>query len=342
MALDTVDADQAGRRQMLERIRGHQLAAMLHSAAWLELSDRIDPGDVTIEDLSAMVGVSARPLRRLLRGLAAHGVFDLSSGDIVRNNAQSRWLSRTTPGSLQAAAKYWSLPVCWTAWGDLRDALREDRNSFEVRHSQSFFSYLDENPAESQVFDQFMSASPDDRHAAVVAALALDDGVLVVDVGGGDGTLLAAILDANPSVRGLLVDRPAVIAQPHQRLGRFNSRCTALAGDFQKEVPVGDVYILSQIVHDWNDEEVTQLFQNCVDAMNPGGRVVVVERRMGSISEPGDTLNYLSDLEMLTLLPGWERTDEEYAALAEASGLKLTRITGTASPFALFELCKPA
>jgi hypothetical protein len=201
------------------------------------------------------------------------------------------------------------------------------------------FDYLRDHPDEAALFDLFMQHSPDDRHAAVATAYDFSWAKLVVDVGGGNGALLAAILTRYADTSGLLFDQHAVVAGASETLKDLQGRCRVEAGDFFERVPEGaDVYALSQILHDWNDERCFTILRNCRAAMRSGARLLVIERLLEE--EPGRTnpMNYLADMQMMVIHDGAkERTRAEFERLFEKTDLKLNRVTPTSSPFSVLE-----
>jgi len=167
-------------------------------------------------------------------------------------------------------------------------------------------------------------------------ALSPPAGATVVDVGGAHGTLLAGVLRANPNARGVLIDLAHVVESAPKALAALGigDRVEAIAGDFFTSVPAGDVYLLKQILHDWNDEQCVTLLQNCVRAMRSGGKVVVVEMVVPEDGSP--SMAQMMDLNMM-VLPGRERTEREFSALFKAAGLTAAKVTPTHSPFSLVE-----
>ena len=185
------------------------------------------------------------------------------------------------------------------------------------------------------------------NHSASVArplAQVLDTSAVnhVVDIGGASGTIIAALLEANPALRGTILERADVVPRAEAALAKLGlaSRCRAVAGDFFDSVPEADLYILKVILHDWDDQQSINILRNCARAMRPNGRVVLVEQLFPEHGDPGEAA--LSDLNMLVLLPGRERTASEFAGLFRAAGLKLDRISELASSLALIEASSAA
>lgn len=320
-------------------VRGFQLAVMLREAAELGLADRVASGARPVAELAAEAGAHPGALLRLCRALAAFGVFALDAQARLSHTPRSAWLRSDARPTLHHAARYWTTPGNWAAWGAFGHALRTGGCPLEAVLGQPSFDYLRHHPEEAERFDAFMRHSPDDRHAAVAETLDLAGAGLVVDVGGGDGGLLAALLPGAPGVRGLLYDRPHVVAGAAAVLAAAGvaDRCRVEAGDFFERVPAaGDLYLLSQILHDWDDARAAALLGRCRAAMRPGARLAVIERvlpELGHEAEAADPSDFLADMQMMAILTGRERTGSEFAALLAAASFRLEAILPTRSPF---------
>lgn len=222
-------------------LRGFQLAVMLREAANLELADRIAASPRPIVDLAAETGTRPEALLRVCRALAAFGIFALDAQARLSHTPRSAWLRSDAKPSLHHAARYWTTPGNWGAWGAFAHALRTGTCPFEAAFGQPNFDYLRDQPEEAALFDAFMRNSPDDRHAAVAEVLDLSGVRLAVDVGGGDGGLLAALLTAAPKLEGLVYDQEHVVCGATAVLAASGvaERCRTEAGDFFEKVPAG-------------------------------------------------------------------------------------------------------
>jgi len=327
---------------LLGRIRGHQLAAMIHLAARWDLADRIGEGRPLAEvarELKADFGA----LRRMARALAAFDIFAVNDEDFATQTAASRLLMKNDPRSLHAAAMFWGMPAAWETWGDLEYSVKTGECAFEHRFEQHLFTWFAEHPQESADFNRFMAVSPEERHAAVVKAYDFTKFGCIADVGGGNGMLLNRILAAHPQGRGILYDRGNVVDDAIGDIKALASagRCDIVAGNFFESVPQGaDIYLLSQIIHDWDDERVLQILRNCRKALAANAVLLLIERSVDLGSGPVHVNNFLSDIEMLVLHRAAERTTAEYRALLEKSGFRIERVIGTDCPFYLIE-CVP-
>lgn len=332
-------ADGDGFADMTFLVRAFQVSSMVHVAASLELADRVADGPRPATTLASECGADASMLLRLCRALASFGIFGVDDDDQVSQTTRSAWLRQTSTPTMYHAARYWARPHQVKAWADLEHTVRSGECAFDHVYSMSAFEYFNANPAEATFFNLFMQHSPDDRHAAVAAAYDFSDG-LIVDVGGGNGALLAAILRSNSKASGLLFDRESVVANARQSLGELalSSRCRVEAGDFFRAVPPGgDIYTLSQILHDWNDKQCATILANCRAAMEAGQRLLVIERVLESEPERMNPINYLADIVMMANNYGRERTCREYERLLGESGFGKPRIVSTTSAFGIVE-----
>jgi hypothetical protein len=333
--LDSVEM--RGFAETMALIRSFQVTKMLEVAASLDLAAHIGDEPRPTSELAEACGADAVALLRLCRALSAFGVFSVDSEGRVTHTERSRWLRRDANPTLYHTARYWGMPSTWAVWGELEKAIRTGKAQFEPRLGAPFFDYLGTHADEAALFDAFMQFSPDDRHAAVSEAYDFSSADIVVDIGGGNGALLRAILSRNPGVRGILFDQEKVVAGAI--LGECASRCTIDAGDFFDRVSSGgDIYTMSQVLHDWNDDNCVRILRNCRAAMSGDARLLVIERVLDET--PGRTIpmNYLADMHMMMLFPGAkERTPKEYAELLVGAGFHPPQILPTRSAYCIIE-----
>jgi hypothetical protein len=240
--------------------------------------------------------------------------------------------------SIRGAAILMGGQAMGNAQGDLLHSVRTGHTAFEHVNGSPLFDYLAAHREAQAHFDAAMTARSTQQNAALLAAYDFSRVKTIVDVGGGRGRFLGAILAAQPSARGILFDLPAVVAGAEPLLRRLEvlERCTVLSGDFFQSVPKGgNTYILKSIVHDWDDEKATLLLRTCRAAMPENGRLLLVERVVGGIGETSETK--LFDLTMLAITGGRERTAPEHGALLEAAGFALERVIPTEGPQSIIE-----
>jgi hypothetical protein len=319
-------------------IRGFQISRILRLVADLDLADRIAPDEqVDVAELARAADVLPEPLLRAVRALAAFGIFKLDSGRKLSHTPRSLLLRSDAPGSLRESARFWTGTGSWRAWEMLDAALAGD-----VPHERAWrvgrFAYLRDHPDEARVFDAFMARFPDGRHEAVPAAYDFSKVSLIADIGGGNGEMLRRILAAFPEARGLLIERPDVVAALAPG-ALAEGRITPRAGDFFQEVPAGaDIYLLVRVLHDWPDDDVVRILGNCRASLAGSARLLVVEALLQPDPMLGRPTEYLIDMQMMAMFgQARERTAEEYRSLLAHAGFDLARIIPTRSAISILE-----
>jgi hypothetical protein len=334
-----MDASDRSTAAALRRlIVGYRLSLALHVAAKLGLADLLEDGPRSVEELARAAGAHPPSLYRVLRLLASEGVFAETDPRRFELTPLAAPLRRDAPDSLRARAIFDGEEWNWRAWGQLLHSATTGEPAFERAHGTGFFEYLAEHPAAANGFNALMAEQTAPWARAVVEAYDFSGVGTLVDVGGGYGALLAAVLAAHPPMRGVLYDRPHVVAGARPRLEAAGvaDRCEIAGGDFFAAVPAGgDIYLLKHILHDWDDDRCAAILRNCRRAMPGGGRLLVVEALLPPGNEPSYG-KYL-DLAMLVLLTGRERSEEEYARLLEAAGFALSRVIPTRSEVSVLE-----
>jgi SAM-dependent methyltransferase len=324
-------------QQMMELITGYWRSQAVGVAARLAIADRLGEGPKTVAALAAESATHEAALFRLLRGLASFGVFAEIAPRTFALTPLAETLRSNVPGSMRDFAIAETAPGHWLPWGNLDEAVRTGERATPAALGCEIFEWYGKHPVEGAAFSGAMGNLSALAAQETGRVLRVPEGATVVDVGGAHGTLLAGVLKANPTARGILTDLPHVIADAPRTMAALgiDGRAEAVAGDFFQAVPEGDVYLLKQVLHDWNDEQCVTLLRNCARAMKPGGKVVVVEMVVPEDDTP--SLAQIMDLNMLVMLPGRERTEAEFDALFRAAGLSGAKVTQTRSPFSLVE-----
>ena len=314
---------------LLQMMTGYWVSQALHVAAKLGIADLLADGPVDCEDLAAATDTHAPSLQRVLRALASVGVFTEVSPGSFALTPLAELLRTETPGSMRALAIMYAEEQ-YRAWGELLHSVRTGEMAFDHQFGMGYFEYLAQHPEADRVFNEAMTGWTHQLVGAVVDTYDFSPFKTIVDVGGGYGSLLAAILRSNPGTRGILFDLPHVIARAEEQLvaAGVADRCTFVGGDFFAAVPTGgDAYVLSQILHDWDDKRCVAILGQCRRAMPDHGKLLVVELVLPEGDEP--FLGKWLDLHMLVLLGSRERTAAEYDTLFRAAGFKLARVVPT-------------
>jgi predicted O-methyltransferase YrrM len=309
---------------------------MIAVIAKLGIADLLKDGPKDVEDLAQATHTHSPSLYRLLRAVASLGIFAEDDQRRFRLTALAEPLQRDVPGSLHAGATFAGEFWRWQAWGHLLQSIQTGETAFNHTYGMGWFEYLAQHPEASAVFDAAMASS--ERHHAVAAAYDFSTIGTLVDVGGGTGMLLATILQAHPQLHGVLYDTPQVTAHAQElfKAAGVADRCEIVAGDFFAGLPSGgDAYLLSLIVHDWEDAQVITLLENCHRAMYAHGKLLLVEQVVPSGNDP--SLSKLLDITMLVEAGGRERTEPEFRALFAAAGFTLTKIVPTRAPECVLE-----
>ena len=322
-------------RRLFDDVEFSYLVVM---AAQLGVADLLASGPRSIADLSAATGVDAQSLYRVLRALASRGLFREEGDKRFSLTPLADPLRQDAPHSIRGQALWSGSDAYRRTWGDLAYSVRTGEPAFDHVYGKPFFDYLAEQPALAKIFNDVMTSDSSDEGAAIAAAHDFSRYRRIVDVGGGHGALLAAILDRYPGPLGVLFDLPDVVETARGAIDRHIAagRVEKVAGDFSEAVPdAGDAYVLKWIVHDWDDEAAIRILANCRTAMAPAGKVLLVE-----VVVPQGTAGYDAtslDTAMLVFTGSRERTEGEYLGLLHRAGLTLVKTTPTASPFSILE-----
>ena len=314
---------------LLQMMTGYWGAQAVYIVAKLGVADLLTDGPRPVEELAAATNSHASSLYRLLRALASVGVFTEVGPRAFALTPMAELLRTGIPGSMRALAITYNEEM-YHAWGNMLHSIQTGEPAFAHRFGMGPFPYFMQNPEADRIFNEAMIGYTHQVANAVVGVYDFSVFGTVADVGGGYGTLLAAILQSNPSARGILFDVPHVIdaAQGFLNTTGVADRCTGVAGDFFTAVPVGaDAYVLSQILHDWEDEQCLTILKHTRRVTPKQGKLLVVELVIPPGNEPffGKWL----DLHMLAIPGGRERTEAEYSTLFRDAGFELTTIVPT-------------
>ena len=314
--------------QILKLIRGYRISQAIYVAAELGIPDLMAAGPKHCDELATTTNTHAPTLYRMLRFLAGVGLFNEVGPREFELTQLGSTLRSDVPGSVRPAVGLWMCESHWRSWSHLLHSVRTGETAFNHAHGLGVFDYLRENADVSAVFNAAMTSSSARSGSGIVERYDFSSVRKIVDVGGGHGFLLAAILRSNPTMRGILYDLPDVVAGAIQILEDtgVRDRCEVASGSFFDSVPPGaDAYILKQIIHDWDDDRAAAILRKCRAAMTSEGKVLLIERQIAPDHREAMRVLHL-DLEMLVNVAGKERTDTEYQSLFERAGFRLTRI----------------
>ena len=324
---------------------GYWVSQAVRAMAVLSLADHLASGPRTAADLAEATGAHAPSLARLLRALVALGLCGREATGRFRLTPLGEAMRSDVPDSVRAWVLFITAPWVERGWEKLPEAVRTGEPTFPRVHGVGFWDYLGAHPEDGVLFDAALSGGASARAEALRASRDLSSIGTVVDVGGGQGRLLAGLLEAVPGLRGLLFDRPEVVtgADAVLRAAGVAERCTVVGGDFFASVPPGgDAYVLAQIVHNWPDAEALAILSACHQAMAPGARLWVIEQVLPPEDAPDPSERAglaLRDLNMLVLFGGGqERTEEEYRQLLGAAGFEeVAVIPAEGTPWSVVE-----
>lgn len=314
--------------RILQLATASWMSAAVSAAATLGVADELADGPRSAAELAKAVDVDPPTLYRLLRACADFDLFRELDGQVFELTEVGEALRTDSPTSMRGFAQWVGTPAERYPWANLANSVRTGQPAFELTHGKDVWDYLAAEPATAEIFNDAMTSASNQMIAPVVGAYDFSGFGTLVDVGGGHGALLAEVLKATPGLRGVLYDQPDVVAGADGPLGQagLEGRYEVVSGSFFDGVPAGaDAYLLSNVIHDWNDERSAKILSNVREAMAEHAKVLLVEVVMPSDPEPSPTVK-LMDLNMLVLCGGKQRTSAEFAELFAAAGLRLSRI----------------
>ncbi|WP_329292619.1 methyltransferase [Streptomyces pseudovenezuelae] len=288
--------------RLRELVFGAACAAALRAAARLGVADALDDSPLAVEDLAASVKTEPGTLRRLMRALSCYGIFAEQPDGTFAHTDMSRLLREDDPNSLRAIALWCTEPWTWAAWPMLDEAVRTGRNVVEDLYGKEFFQYLNEDAPESaDVFNRAMTTSSVQSARDVADFLDLSGCASVADIGGGQGHVVASLLEKYPTLHGTLLDLPRVVDNVDPRLrpgGALADRARLVPGDCRAAVPVrADVYVIKNIL-EWDADSTTRTLRNVIEAGGPGARIVVIE----NLVDDSPSMRFSTAMDLLLLL----------------------------------------
>jgi hypothetical protein len=329
----------AAASRLMDMTIAHWTGELLLQASEMSLADKFT-GDTarTAADLAGEYGMLHRPLYRYLRALTGIGLLESAGPDSFRLTDLGAALRTGATGNARSAVIALIGDMVKPAWKEFDHGLLTPDTGFEKAHRMSLFEYLEKNPGMAQFFSETMVGFHGREPPAVAEAYDFSGIGSLVDVGGASGNMLGHVLSRHPHLKGVLYDLPHVVADAPPLLARFGvaDRVTIESGSFFDRVPQGhDAYLLSHIIHDWDDGENATILGNVREAMKPGGKLLLVEMVLPESDAPH--MGKMLDMMMMLVPGGEERTPSEYAALLEPNGFRVERVVPTNSAVSVVE-----
>lgn len=327
--------------QMMQMITGFWTSCCIYTAAKLNIADHLKDGPQTANQLAESTHSHAPSLHRVLRALSSVGVFKENDQQQYELTPLGNTLQADVPGSMKAMAIA-QLGDHFNAWGNLVYSVKTGKISFDNIEGMSVWKYYETHPDEGVNFMKAMSGLTGAVIMNVLPEYDFTAFKTIIDVGGGNGALLMAVLDKAPNAKGIVFDEEYVVAETKKILAQkgYTNRCETAAGSFFDFIPANaDAYIMKMVLHDWNDEQSLQILKNFNKAMKQGSKLLVLESVIPEGNEPHP--GKFMDINMLAMTGGMERTEKEFASLFAKAGLKLSRVIHTHTPlFSIVEAIK--
>ena len=324
------------KQKLLRMLTGYWVSQMIHVAAKLGIADLVKESPKTAEELAKTTKTDAPSLYRLLRGLASVGIF--AEDDARRFGLTDMAKCLLDEPLSQRAVAIMLGDEHYASWGSLLYSIQTGKPAFDHRYGKPIFDWYSEHPEQAKIFDAAMTGFHGEETQRIIDAYDFSAFKTVVDIGGGNGSVMIPLLNRNPSVRGIIFDLPGVVERTRPNLAKAGlaERCQAVAGSFFENVVAGgDAYMMRHIIHDWTDEQSLTILKNIRKVIPAHGKLLVIEM----VIPPGNEehLGKLLDLNMLVIPGGRERTEAEYRKLYADAGFKLERIVPTKANVSVVE-----
>jgi hypothetical protein len=328
-------------KKMFEMILGYQVSQTIRAFADLSLADHLADGPLTAADVATRGGSATETTSRLMRTGVSLGLLTIDAEQRFHATALLDTLRKNTPGSLRPVVLGLTNPGCWLPWGEFVASLRKGETQASQALGTDVFEYLRQHPAQADELTAAMEALTALWAPDVARLIDTSDVKLAVDVGGANGALLRQLQQANLSLHGIVFDRPHVVGSVAAEIaaGEFADRTEVVAGDFFETMPSADLYLLKFVLHDWPDPRCAEILSRCREAMLPGGRVVIIEFLLNDVADGGEipAVTALTDLSMLAIAGGRERSLADFDALLSDAGLRRVNVHSMDSPQSVIE-----
>lgn len=323
---------------MMQMASGYWITQLIYAAAKLGIADVLKDGPKSCEEIASATGTNANSVYRVLRTLAGAGVFAETEHGHFTLTPLAASLRSGVPGSMRAMAIMFGEEQ-YQAWGNILYTLQTGESSFEHMYGVPMFKYFVDNPEPGEIYEEAMTSVSAAEKAEILKSYDFSYIKKLVEVGGGHGSFISSILKANPTMQGILFDQPYVIegAKDFMKAEGVTDRCELVPGNFYESVPSGgDAYSLKHVLHGCSDEQSITILKNCHSAMVEDGKLLIVERIVGS--GPDSFLAKFLDVNMMLLVKGGcERTETEYRNIIEASGFKVNKVVPSKSGASVIE-----
>ena len=324
--------------QMLQMMSGLWVTRGIYVAAKLGISDLLKDGPKTVQEIASATGTHTDSLYRILRMLAMIGIYGESEGRTFSLTPLSETLVTDATGSLRGAAIAELGEVHYEAWGNIMHSVKTGEIAFDDHFGMDIWQYFETDPEKADNFNRYMASSSEPLNEAISTTYDFSSVKKLVDVGGGLGGMISAILAKNPHLEGVIFDAPSVVARSKEFLSAkgLADRCETIGGDFFESVPEGgDVYSMRWILHDWEDTKSLKILENIRKVLPADGKLLLAEAVVPGTNEPH--FSKFFDLIMLTMTGGRERTETEWRQLLGQAGFHIQRIIPTESFLSIIE-----
>lgn len=324
--------------KMMKIISTKWLAKPIYVAAELGIADLLTEGPKSIEEIAEKTETYTPYLYRLMRTLASFGIFKQRKDKTFMLNSMAECLKTEVMRSIVLM-----FHSDWhdKAWNKLLQSIRTGKTAFDMAHGMSAFEWFKKNPEQAKVFNEANAVKAKRSHRAIVDLYNFKKTETVIDIGGGYGALLFEILKVNPHLKGIIADLPYVLKSTEQiiKKQKFNNRCTTIDCDFFQKIPAeGDLYIMSHILHDWDDQQCQVILKNCNKAMKKYTKLLIIEMIVPKKNKP--SITQLLDIEVMVMGGGKERTKAEFNKLLNSTGFSLNKIISTKENIFIMECIK--
>lgn len=317
--------------ELVEMAMAYSRSRILATAARLSIADALGNEERTTDEIAQATGANTSALYRLLRALAVVGVTTETSPHRFRLTPLGQPLRKGVPGSVWPSVVFWA-DLLADSWSQLTECIRTGQTAFEIMQQQGIASRWSTAPDSNAIFRAVMGTAPAEDYMPIVRRWDFASRNVVADLGGGGGSLLAAVLSTSPHLHGLLVDRPESIesARPRFESGELAGRSQLIVADLRTEVPTGaDTYLLKHVLHGYNDAAASEVLHNCRTVMAPDARLLIIEFVLPDVvtaPDPHLQPRLFSDINMLAVTGGKERSAAEWETLLQTTGFTVTQL----------------